>query len=426
MCIVLGEVAHAQEAVQRARRFVAMYLAEFGHADRQVAVALDALLVEHHAARTVHRLQGKDALVLGLGDEHVVTVVAPVPGDFPEAPVHDVRCIDLDVTGGTLALAHVVDEILEQSPALGMPEHRAGRFFLEMEEVELRPQAAMVALFGFFEHGEVSVLVFLFGPGGAVDALQLLVLLIAAPVGSGNLHQLEDLELARRGDVWATAEIDEIALAVERDFLAVGNGLNQFGLVMFSDGLEEGGGLITRPDFAQNRQVAFGEFGHALFNGDEILRREGALVGEIVVEAVVDDRADGHLCLREELLDRVGQEVCGRVAEDFQPFRVLVGDDAELGITFNAERCVNQTIIDAPRQRGAGKACADTLGNFSDGDGLSELALRTIRQGNDRHFFPQNCSRKRKKPETRSGFSSNFGRRDWNRTNDLHDVNVAL
>ena len=45
--------------------------------------------------------------------------------------------------------------------------------------------------------------------------------------------------------MWATAEIDEIALAVERDFLTVGNGLNQFGLVMFADGLEEGGGLIT-------------------------------------------------------------------------------------------------------------------------------------------------------------------------------------
>jgi hypothetical protein len=40
MRVVLRELAHAHDAVQRAVRLVAVAAAEFGHAQRQVAVAL--------------------------------------------------------------------------------------------------------------------------------------------------------------------------------------------------------------------------------------------------------------------------------------------------------------------------------------------------------------------------------------------------
>ncbi len=78
-----------------------------------------------------------------------------------------------------------------------MPEHHARRFVLHVEEVELLAELAVVALLGFLEHVQVGVLVFLLRPGRAVDALQHLVLRVAAPVGAGDLHQLEDFELAR-------------------------------------------------------------------------------------------------------------------------------------------------------------------------------------------------------------------------------------
>jgi hypothetical protein len=77
----------------------------------------------------------------------------------------------------------------------------------------------MVALLGFFQHVQVGVEVFLLGPGRAVDALQLLVAMVAAPVGAGHLHQLEDLELGRGRHVRAAAEVDEITFAVQRDLL---------------------------------------------------------------------------------------------------------------------------------------------------------------------------------------------------------------
>jgi hypothetical protein len=60
-------------------------------------------------------------------------------------------------------------------------------------------EAAVVALFSLFEHVQVGVEVFLLGPGRAVDALQLFVAMVAAPVGAGHFHQLESFELAVLG-----------------------------------------------------------------------------------------------------------------------------------------------------------------------------------------------------------------------------------
>jgi hypothetical protein len=107
-----------------------------------------------------------------------------------------------------------------------------------VEEIELLAETAVVALFGLFEHVQIGILIFLSGPGRAVDALQHLVLRVAAPVGTGHLHQLEDLELAGRRHVRATAQVGEITLAIERDILACRNRGNDLGLVVLADGLE--------------------------------------------------------------------------------------------------------------------------------------------------------------------------------------------
>ena len=53
-----------------------------------------------------------------------------------------------------------------------MPEHRAGRFFLEVKQIHLAAEPAMVALLGFFDLLEIGVELFLLGKGGAVDARQ--------------------------------------------------------------------------------------------------------------------------------------------------------------------------------------------------------------------------------------------------------------
>ena len=98
----------------------------------------------------------------------------------------------------------------------------------------------MVAALGFFEPEEVLVEILLIGPGGAVDALQLGVAGIAAPIGAGDAHQLERLaEMPGRRQMRPDAQIGEVALPVEADLLALRDFRDVFRLVVFADAGEK-------------------------------------------------------------------------------------------------------------------------------------------------------------------------------------------
>jgi hypothetical protein len=56
--IVLSEAADAEQAVEGPVEFMAMDEAEFSHAHREVAVAVDVALIDEDAARAVHRFDG--------------------------------------------------------------------------------------------------------------------------------------------------------------------------------------------------------------------------------------------------------------------------------------------------------------------------------------------------------------------------------
>ena len=102
-----------------------------------------------------------------------------------------------------------------------MPEDEAcAGELLNAEEVELLAQDAMVAARGFFEAGEVGIEIFLGEEGGAVDALELRILLVAEPVSAGEAGYFESLDAAGGGDVRAATEVDELAVAIEADLVA--------------------------------------------------------------------------------------------------------------------------------------------------------------------------------------------------------------
>ena len=98
--------------------------------------------------------------------------------------------------------------------------------------------------------------------------------MIASPVGTGDLHQLEDLELAGGWHVRATAEIDEIALAVEGDFLTLRNGADDLRLVLLAHGQKQRNRLVAIPDFPHHRFISRSKFPHLGFDGFQIFRGE--------------------------------------------------------------------------------------------------------------------------------------------------------
>src|SRR5256885_3710208 len=100
--------------------------------------------------RAVHRLDGVDALVViaMLRKEHHLAILLHVAGLDPQLGIHELRRVYLHIAGFSLPPADVVLERLEQRPALRMPENRARRLLLEMEQVHLAPKLPMVALLG--------------------------------------------------------------------------------------------------------------------------------------------------------------------------------------------------------------------------------------------------------------------------------------
>src|SRR3546814_5466215 len=78
-------------------------------------------------------------------DEHIFAIFAPVARLFPLARVHHLGGLDLLVTRAVDGAAHIGFQFAPDAIALGVPEHAAMRFGLQMEQVHVLPQPAMVA-----------------------------------------------------------------------------------------------------------------------------------------------------------------------------------------------------------------------------------------------------------------------------------------
>ena len=106
--VVLGEAAHAQQAVHGAGALVAVDVAELGVARGQIAVALGRVLVDEDVARAVHGLEAVLGVVELHGRVHVFGVEALVAGDLPELAAHDVRRVDQLIAAAQALVAHPV------------------------------------------------------------------------------------------------------------------------------------------------------------------------------------------------------------------------------------------------------------------------------------------------------------------------------
>ena len=94
------------------------------------------------------------------------------------------------------------------------------------------------------------------------------------------------------------AQVDEVALAIEADGLALGNSLDDLGLVVLACVLEKPHRLGPVPFLTDDGLVALDDVMHASLDFFKVLGRKGLFAGEIVVEAVLDGGADGDLGFR--------------------------------------------------------------------------------------------------------------------------------
>ena len=118
-----------------------------------------------------------------------------------------------------------------------MPEDQASAgFVLNREQVEVGPDPAVVPALGFLLPALVFAQLFWGFPGGAVDPLQLGVVLVATPVGACDALKVKGLGVQFLGvaDVGACTEVPPVlAEGVKADgFLDPGQNFQLVGLVL--------------------------------------------------------------------------------------------------------------------------------------------------------------------------------------------------
>ena len=255
-----------------------------------------------------------------------------------------------------------------------------------MEQLHLLAQAAVVALLGLFQHGQIGLEILFVEPGGAIDALKHLVAGIAAPIGAGYLHQLEGLtQLGGGRQMRTAAQIDEITLAIKTDGLALGDRGDDLGLVLLADAFKESHGGVALHLLADDGFVAGDDLAHFGFDGFQIVRGERRRTGEVVIEAVLDGWADGDLGIGIQFLDGFGHHVGGVVTQQLQRVGILVRHDRHLGVGADSGAQILHHAVDANGQRRFGETGTDGLGNLQTRDRAVEIAQAAVRQSNGDH-----------------------------------------
>ena len=249
-----------------------------------------------------------------------------------------------------------------------MPEHRARRFFLEVKEIHLAAELAVVALLRLLDLLQVGLKLLLLGERGAVDAREHFAVRIAAPIGAGDLHQPEGAaDLSGRGHVRAAAEIEPVALLVDFYLLVRGDGVDQLDLEQLALVAKGFLRLVARPDLLGEGFVAGDDLAHLLFDGGEVFRREWLVAEEVVIKTVVDHRPDGDLCSRPQRLHCFGEHVRGIVADEFERPRVVAGQKLDLGVVLDRIGKVGKLAVERHGDRALGERRRNALGDLEAG-----------------------------------------------------------
>ncbi len=143
MCIVLLEPAYASQSGQCSMNLIAVEDSEISHAQRQVPVAFLGH-VEHQAvAGTVH---GLDPVLRGVrvNEEHELPVLEIVPGYFPQLVVVDIRGDHFPVAPDSVLVPHEIEQSVVNVRAVGEEECGTWRHCVEVIEVLLWADVAMV------------------------------------------------------------------------------------------------------------------------------------------------------------------------------------------------------------------------------------------------------------------------------------------
>ena len=128
-----------------------------------------------------------------------------------------------------------------------------------------------------------------------------------------------------------------------------------------------------------DRLVARDDLAHARLDRPQFVGGERLGAREVVVEAVLDGRADGDLRLRPQLLHRFRQHVRSIVPQQLQSFLGIARDDGDAGVILYLSREVPQRAVNANRYSVSRQAFADSPGNLHPSHSAVKLTHAPVR-----------------------------------------------
>ena len=148
----------------------------------------------------------------------------------------------------------------------------------------------------------------------------------------------------------SAAQVRERAVGIERDgaVLEVRDEFDLVRVVLLGEGLE---GLRLGDLAAQELFLVAGELHHFVFDGLQVGLGDGHRGVYVVVEAVLDGRADAELDARVERLEGLGQQVRRGVPEGVPALFVVPFVEFDRSIRFDRARHVHRRAVYRGRER---------------------------------------------------------------------------
>ena len=172
------------------------------------------------------------------------------------------------------------------------------------------------------------------------------------------------------------AQVDEPVVAVNRDDLTATHfpridGLDDLPL----EGLpgEHVECRVAAQLLAQEWLVLGDDLAHPAIDLGEVVGCEGPPDVEVVIEPVLDRRADGEMGTLVEVEHRLGEHMGGRMADHLPPIVAARHHHLEGPSTRQGAVQVEQPAIEPRRHRGTGEPCADPGGDVVAGCAVGML-----------------------------------------------------
>ena len=181
-----------------------------------------------------------------------------------------------------------------------------------------------------------------------------------------------------------TAKIEPFALTIDRDVFVMGQALDQLRLVFLAHVREFADRVVAVPDFAEKGLVGGNDVTHPRLDLFQIVWRKRLIAGKIVIEPVLDRRANGDLRARIEFLHRLRHHMRRIVSHQLQRVFILARDDADLGIVLDQPGQIAHLAVQPDGKRRLGKTGADISRQRRAGDRGVEAACAAVGKS-DRH-----------------------------------------